>query len=870
MKKIFFTVAVAFIGLISFAADASNFKLDNGQSVVIKEVHDNPIVIIDTWIKTGSINETDENNGVAHFLEHLFFKGTSKHPNKEFDTILESKGAITNAATSKDFTHYYILIPSQYFDLALDLHSDMLLNPLIPRKELEKERKVVIEEIAKNNDKPTTILYKNMISGFYKNHPYKRDVIGTKEVIENITREQIFDFYNKWYTPDNMTTVIVGDVDTQKALNLVKEKFNKPQNNSLKKNKIVYKQDKKPAFQIENKQDMKVETGYLLIGFKGCHPMQHKDSYALDVLATILGDGKTSRLYRSLKEEKQLVHLISSSHSSMKDDSIFYVSANYITEDIEKLKNSIFSEIERLYKNEIPDEEIQKAKNIIERDTFYSRESISNIAGEIGYTATITDSLDYYKNYLENINKVTAEDLKHVARTYLDKNSAVISIVLPEKDGKPQIKQKQNKNYQAKVISKNDNTTKYQLENGAVLVITQNTANDIIALEMTSRGGNNLEKISGIAYVTAETMLKGTRKYKNQELAALLEENGIRLSPVAKGDSFSVSTKYTKNEKELALDIFEEVVKNASLDAFDIERVKADKMYSIKNMKNTPDSIAFDEFKTVLWANTPYGNTGKVLEKTIPTIQKENVDEFYKNLFPAQNVVITINGNVNEQEYINYFSELLKNDGNERIKLSQYKYKYKPLSKNTTVKIKKDSQAAWLLVGWLTDGSMNEKDWASLQVIDSILGSGMSSRLFTNLRDEQSLAYQVGSSYSANTNRGVFALYIATNPQNTAVAKEGLFNEINKLKTEFVTDKELSEAKDKLLGNFVLSMETNMDKASVTNALEVTDRGYMFLERYPELINAVTLQDVIRTANKYFTKLYVFTVVGPEKSIEKL
>ena len=307
MKKIFLSVIFIFIGLVSFASDFSTFNLDNGQKVIIKEVHDNPIVIIDTWIKTGSINETDENNGVAHFLEHLFFKGTPKHPSKEFDRILESKGAVTNAATSKDYTHYYILIPSQYFDLALDLHSDMLLNPLVPRKELEKERKVVIEEIAKNNDNPRTVLYKNMIKGFYKTHPYKRDVIGTKEVIETISREQILDFYNRWYTPENMTTVIAGDVDTQKALDSVKEKFNKPSAPSQNK-QPVYKTDKKPVSQIENQIRLNVETGYLLIGFKGADKIDSKDSYALDVLATIMGEGKSSRLYKELKEQKHLVH----------------------------------------------------------------------------------------------------------------------------------------------------------------------------------------------------------------------------------------------------------------------------------------------------------------------------------------------------------------------------------------------------------------------------------------------------------------------------------------------------------------------------------------------------------------------------------
>ena len=350
MKRMIAAICIVFIGISSYAADYKSYKLDNGQNVIIEEVHDNPIVIIDTWIRTGSINETDENNGVAHFLEHLFFKGTSKHPAKEFDRILESKGAITNAATSKDYTHYYILIPSEYFELALELHSDMLLNPLVPRKELEKERKVVIEEIAKDNDRPSTALFRNMNHSFYKIHPYKRDIIGTKEIIENISREQILDFYHKWYTPDNMTTIIIGDVNAQKALESVKTHFN-AKTVTDKKNVIpVYKMDKKPTVQTEVKEEKNIKTGQILIGFKGVKNIDSKDSYALDVLATILGDGKSSRLYKILKEQKQLVHSISASHSSMKDDSIFYISANYLTEDIPRLKAEIFEEVKKTIK----------------------------------------------------------------------------------------------------------------------------------------------------------------------------------------------------------------------------------------------------------------------------------------------------------------------------------------------------------------------------------------------------------------------------------------------------------------------------------------------------------------------------------------
>ena len=214
MKKIIITIVTVALGCSVFAAEnLQKHILDNGQTVIIKEVRSNPIVTVDTWIKTGSINENDENNGVSHFLEHLFFRGSKNHAPGEFDKILETKGAITNAATSKDFTHYYITIPSKYFDEALNLHADMLLNPLLPRKELEKERKVVLEEIAKDENSPKSVVYDNLVSMIYSSHPYKRKVIGKRSIIETIPRDRIMEYYDKWYTPSNMVTVIVGDID---------------------------------------------------------------------------------------------------------------------------------------------------------------------------------------------------------------------------------------------------------------------------------------------------------------------------------------------------------------------------------------------------------------------------------------------------------------------------------------------------------------------------------------------------------------------------------------------------------------------------------------------------------------------------------
>ena len=868
MKKLAILIFVIILGISQsvFALDYSTYKLDNGQTVIIKEVHDNPIVTIDTWIKTGSINETDKNNGVAHFLEHLFFKGTTKHPAGEFDKILETKGAITNAATSKDFTHYYITIPSKDFETAMDLHADMLMNPLIPRKELEKERKVVIEEIAKTNDNPENKLYENMIKGFYVNHPYKRKVIGKKEVIENISREEILDFYKRWYNPSNMITVVVGDVNTQNALNAIKKNFNRKETSKCQK--PSYKKDKNIEKQIQIDAKDKVKTGYMMIGFRGVPQENRGDSYALDVLATILGDGRSSKLYQAVKEQKQLAYSISAGHASMKDDSLVFIRANFIPANKDKVKKAIFDEINKVRNGNIDEQEISTAKSIIERDTFYSRESTSNIANELGYTTLVYGDSKYYDEYIANIKKVTKADIVNASKKYLNPNHAVISVMLPE--SMPQENEKKISNVQKKppVIVKQDKTvTQYLLPDDITLIINHNTLNDIVAMQILAKGGNYIEKKAGTGSVTASVMMKGTKKYSALDLSQVMEQNGIKIAPSNGSDMFSISVKTTKNDLALTFDLLNEIVNNASFDMQEIERVKAEKILAIQKNRDTPSSVAFEEFKTAIWADTPYGVTGKVLEKTIPTINRNDILEFYNTVFYPQNLVISINGNVDDKKIIEQIENIFytkKDTKAQRFEYSKYAQNFKPLSQGKLVRKPQDVEASWVVIGWLTDGVANTKDIAVLQVIDSILGGGMSSRLFSDLRGEQGLAYQVGSSFASNVNQGLFALYIGTNPQTAMHSKNELLKQINTLKREFVSDKELQEAKDKILGNFVLSQETNMEKAATLGWFELSGRSFGYINEFPSLIKCVSATDVIRVANKYFSRPYVVTVVAPQ------
>lgn len=860
MKKFIIVAAILVCGNVVWASQAQMYKLDNGQTVVVQEVKNNPIVTIDTWIKTGSIDEEDSNNGVAHFLEHLFFKGTKTHEPGEFDKILETKGAITNAATSKDFTHYYITIPSKDFDLAMDLHGDMILHPLIPRKEMEKERKVVLEEISKDLNSPTKIMQDNLNSMLYTTHPYKRKVIGRSDVIETITRDQVLSFYNKNYSPSNMVTVIIGDVDANHAIEKTKEAFNAEYK---KQTKTIYTKEAPLTKQQKKVEYLDTESGYMVIGFRGT-PIDDKDSYALDVLATILGDGRSSVLNQVLKEKKRIAFSVDAGNSTFRDDGIFYISANYEPTKCKIVQDTIFNEIEKIQKNGVTDDQLKLAKNIIERSTYYSRESITNIATEIGYTMALTNDIKFYDTYLDNIKNVSKEDVKKVAEKYLGINRSAVSIVLPKSAKEvPVASLTQQAPATAELVSENAQTQKYKLSDGATMLYTPNNVNDIIAISIYAKGGQLAEQKAGTANLTATAMMRGTKNYTSLELSQVLEDNGIKIQPSASADAFAINVLTTKDEYDKTLELLNEVVNNATFEDYEIDKVKTEKLNTIKRNKDVPLQRAIEEYRDLIYQNSPYSISSKILEKNIPNITKEDIINYYNSIFAPKNLVISINGNIDKDKTIQDLNNIFKPKENAKnFDFVQYNSKIPTVTTpRQTIQKVPTTETAWILLGWQTNGVLNEKDYATLQVIDSLLGSGMSSRLFKDLREQEGLAYQLGSGYSPNVLRGSFLLYIGTNPQTLDKAKSGLFAEITKLKTEYVGDKELQDAKEKLLGNYVIGLETNLDKASNIGWYEASTRGYEFKDKYEKLINSVTDSDIIEIANKYFTDDYILSIV---------
>ena len=424
------------------------YERENGHKIVLAH-KEGMMVNVSSWVKTGSINENDENNGISHFLEHLMFKGTHKYKVGEFDRMLESKGAIVNAATWKDYTFYYVTLPkgidNKDFKLAIDLHADMMMDPVFPAEELgapfdvndstvtdKRERHVVIEEIRMRKDQPWTKVYNQCNKNMYHSHPYKRDVIGTPEIISQLTREDIDRYYRTYYTPENMTTIIVGDFDHEEVLNTICEKFDFP--NRLTSPKVEHIPDKPVAGTKYVESSANVGTSYLMFGWLGPKACELKESICLDLISLIFGDGSSSRLQQNLIEKlpEKIFNIVGTEHYQFKDGNNFFIQANFSSEAKDRAIELIKNELANLLDNRITEEELLKAKKRTKSRFAYAAETVSEIGETIGYHMTVCNDLKLIEDYLKDLEDITVEDLENVIRKYLSIDNAVISVLVPE------------------------------------------------------------------------------------------------------------------------------------------------------------------------------------------------------------------------------------------------------------------------------------------------------------------------------------------------------------------------------------------------------------------------------------------------------
>ncbi len=402
-------------------------RLPSGHTLVHKEVNSAPIVAIDIWIHTGAIHDPEPHLGLSHFFEHMFFKGTERHGVGVMDQIITSLGGYNNAATSLDYTHYYVVLPSLGWKNALDVLIDSLLHPLLDPEEIERERKVIFEEIKRAEDNPFSKIYDEYLKTVFVDCPYNRKVLGTEESLNTIDRQAFVDYHQSRYCPDNITISVVGDIDLHsiedELIRLLGQAPPSPLA-PIEQEWNVIDSPKEVAIQRD------VNQSYLLIGFPTPKVLGSGDEYALDLLSIIFGEGRSSRLYRRLNDELGIVSSISCVAWTPSKAGLFLTEAVTQASKINQVEDEINMLLDGL-KESISEEELEKSKSIARADNAFSNEKVISIANTYGY-GRVTEGIEYAVRFQEELEKVTLNDLKRVAEKYLIPQRRCRGVLLPK------------------------------------------------------------------------------------------------------------------------------------------------------------------------------------------------------------------------------------------------------------------------------------------------------------------------------------------------------------------------------------------------------------------------------------------------------
>lgn len=421
--------------------------LPNGLTIVAEQM---PIeaVNLSIWLNVGSVVESDDINGMAHFLEHMVFKGTPKIRCGEFERLIEERGAVTNAATSQDYTHYYITsAPKDFTDLA-PLQIDVVMNPLIEDDAFERERPVILEEIRRSDDNPRRRTFYRSMEAAFERLPYRRPVLGPTEVIEQLRPQQMRDFHHGWYQPTSMTAVAVGNLPVEQLIETIATGFEQAESHRRQRNSTerpfasaaqtapqLLTHLPEAPFETIRRFDYVDETlqqARLVMCWRVPGMADLDETYALDVISAVLGRGRTARLIRDLREDRGLVTSISASNMTYGLQGTFYISAQLPIENLPIVEQAIADHLRQLQTEPITEAEINRIRTQVANRYIFGNETPSDRAGLYGYYNAIVGDIAHALNYPARIQALEAADLQEAARRYLSPEAYAVVTLRPE------------------------------------------------------------------------------------------------------------------------------------------------------------------------------------------------------------------------------------------------------------------------------------------------------------------------------------------------------------------------------------------------------------------------------------------------------
>jgi zinc protease len=850
--------------------------LANGLTVVAKEMPGTRVATVQIWVKAGSVYENIDEAGVTHFIEHMIFKGTETRGPGELAGAIEGVGGQVNAYTSYEYTVYHATLSAVYWDMALEVLAEAVMHSTFDPVELEREKKVVLEEVAMRYDRPNIRLFHELMATAYTRHPYRLPIIGNEESIASFSREKVLEYIGKHYYPQNILVVVAGDVKGMDVTAKVQEIFG-----SLNMEKST--PAKLPA---EPRQD---ETRFFTIKADIMQPQMaiaipiskfdSPDSPVLDVLAQIAGHGETSRLYRSLRDEKQLVYGINASAFTPTDPGMFEVTAVLDGSNMQQAFEAALAELFKFKYFSVTAEELKRAKHSLESDFVFNLERVEGQARVLGSFEMMSGD-PREDEYLEKIRAVTHDDIRRIAQKYFtEKTINVGFLVGKESDFEPsseEIEASVARAEESAIQSESEamlpNTYlsrvhRFELDNGITLLVREDDTVPTVGIRVVFPGGLRAETpvTNGAFSFISDLLPKGTSKMTAKEIAEAVADMAGNLTGFTGKNTFGLKADFLARFFPEGLVLVRDVIREPAFDASEADKIRPELLAQLKQQEDSLTALAFQEFNTILFEGHPYGLNSIGSEYAIKSFTAGALRDLYVQHARPERMVLAISGDVKAEAVRDQVLRLF-GDWQDKQSSAVQDIEEEILTPSTLTSIKnreivRDKEQVHLVIGFLGT-TLKDTDRFALEILDTIL-SGQSGRLFSELRDKESLAYSLSSFSFFGLDTGTFGIYIGTSPEKKEQAIESVWQQLKKVREEKVSEEELNRAKNILISQYELAMQTHSSQALELALNETYDLGQDFGSRYIQAIKEVDAARVLQTARKYILPgAYVMVAVG--------
>jgi zinc protease len=814
--------------------------LDNGLIIIVREDHSAPVVSAQAWTMAGSVDEGKWlGAGLSHVLEHMLFKGTTTRLGSRIDQEVQEAGGYMNAYTSFDRTVFHIDVPNTGARVALDILCDIMQNATLPADEMIKEKEVITREMDMNIDDPGRRASRRLFETAYTRSPYRFTIIGYPDIFQELKSEDIQAYYREKYAPNNVFYVVAGDVNPDEVVAQIREAYARTRAKPMPP--AVLPEEPKQTGPREIIEEAPIELGYLHFAWH-IPDLRHPDMPLLDVLAALLGNGRSSRLYQQVRERQGLVHSADAWTYSPGASGLFGLSATVDPDKFPPACDALLAEVDKMTREPVSPVELSKAVKQFVAATLASRKTMQGQAQDLGGSWLAAGDLNFSERYLAAVKRATPAGLQRVAREYLTAENRTLYALLPAGTAPKPASDKE--------ATLEHSTQKFELPNGLRLLVKEDRRLPFVEFRAAFKGGVLAETAlnNGITQLTAKMLLKGTAKRSAEQIATEIESVGGSIDSYGGNNSFGVNAEVLSSDFEVGLGLMADVLLNPSFPAAALEREREVQLAGIRSLKDQPLQSAAKAMRRTLFGEIGYGLDALGAEASVQNVQVADLRSFHRQLARPNNCVLAIYGDVDPaavrsavQKAFDAWRPARENP--------VFSSALAPLTSPLRVTETRDKKQAVLVIGF-RGTTLGDPDRYSLELLQEAC-SDLGSRLFLSIREKMGLAYFVGAQNFVGLVPGYFAFYVGTAPEKADLVEKELLKEAELLRVEGLTEEELKRSKAKLIGQRKIARQ-DLGGLAMTSALdELFDLGFAHSDIEDALYEAVTLEQIKTAAQKY-------------------